>query len=107
MTDTIMLILQIIRSTLIQCIRRTIQMSLDDDLVKKVGAITNELQATRSAFTQDGMVKDCAINLDHIQTLSKGTIGYTIRLTKPSWASIPRKIHDIGKAIQDEQRIGV
>lgn len=27
---------------------------------------------------QDGMVKDCAINLDHIQTVSKGKIGSLI-----------------------------
>jgi len=28
--------------------------------------------------TQDGMTKDCAINLDHIQTVSKGKIGSLI-----------------------------
>ena len=27
---------------------------------------------------QDGMIKDCAINLDHIQTVSKGKIGALI-----------------------------
>ncbi len=32
---------------------------------------------------QDGMTKDCAINLDHIQTVSKGKIGSLItRLSK-------------------------
>ncbi len=31
---------------------RTIQMTLDDDLVKKVDAIANELHTTRSAFTR-------------------------------------------------------
>jgi metal-responsive CopG/Arc/MetJ family transcriptional regulator len=35
-----------------ECIMRTIQMTLDDDLVKKVDAIANELQTTRSAFTR-------------------------------------------------------
>ena len=34
---------------------RTIQMTLDDDLVKKVDAIVNELQTTRSAFTRDAL----------------------------------------------------
>jgi len=34
---------------------RTIQMTLDDDLVKKVDAIANELQTTRSAFTRDAL----------------------------------------------------
>ena len=34
---------------------RTIQMTLDDDLVKKVDAIAKELQTTRSAFTRDAL----------------------------------------------------
>ena len=34
---------------------RTIQMTLDEDLVKKVDAIANELQTTRSAFTRDAL----------------------------------------------------
>ena len=36
---------------------RTIQMTLDDDLVKKVDAIANELHTTRSAFTRDALRK--------------------------------------------------
>mgnify|MGYP001819173972 FL=1 len=31
---------------------RTIQMTLDDDLVKRVDTIANELNTTRSAFTR-------------------------------------------------------
>jgi len=34
---------------------RTIQMTLDDDLVKKVDAIAKELQTTRSAFTREAL----------------------------------------------------
>ena len=34
---------------------RTIQMTLDDDLVKKVDAIANALHTTRSAFTRDAL----------------------------------------------------
>ena len=34
---------------------RTIQMTLDDDLVKKVDDIVNELKTTRSAFTRDAL----------------------------------------------------
>ena len=34
---------------------RTIQMTLDDELVKKVDAIANELHTTRSAFTRDAL----------------------------------------------------
>jgi len=36
---------------------RTIQMTLDDDLVKEVDAITTELHTTRSAFTRDALRK--------------------------------------------------
>ena len=34
---------------------RTIQMTLDDDLVKKVDIIASELNTTRSAFTRDAL----------------------------------------------------
>ena len=34
---------------------RTIQMTLDDDLVKNVDIIANELNTTRSAFTRDAL----------------------------------------------------
>ena len=34
---------------------RTIQMTLDDDLVKKVDRIANELHTTRSAFTRNAL----------------------------------------------------
>ena len=34
---------------------RTIQMTLDDDLVKKVDTIAKELQTTRSAFTRNAL----------------------------------------------------
>jgi len=36
---------------------RTIQMTLDDDLVKRVDDIANELKTTRSAFTRDVLRK--------------------------------------------------
>ena len=34
---------------------RTIQMTLDDELVKKVDAIASELRTTRSAFTREAL----------------------------------------------------
>ena len=43
---------------------------------------------------QDGMAKDCAINFDHIQTVSKGKIGSLItRLSK-------EKLEHVREAIQ-------
>ena len=55
---------------------RTIQMTLDDELVKKVDAIANELQTTRSAFTRDALRQ--AVKQYNIRRLeSKHRKGYT------------------------------
>jgi len=43
---------------------------------------------------QDGMTKDCAINFDHIQTVSKGKIGSIITTLSPD------KLEQARKAIQ-------
>lgn len=46
---------------------RTIQMTLDDDLVKRVDTIANELNTTRSAFTRDALRE--AVKHYHIRRL--------------------------------------
>ena len=43
---------------------------------------------------QDGMIKECAINLDHIQTVSKGKIGSLITTLSPD------KLEQVSNAIQ-------
>ena len=43
---------------------------------------------------QDGMIKECAINLDHIQTVSKGKIGSLITTLSPD------KLEQVSDAIQ-------
>ncbi|UCE56394.1 MAG: type II toxin-antitoxin system PemK/MazF family toxin [Desulfobacterales bacterium] len=43
---------------------------------------------------QDGMTKDCAINFDHIQTVSKGKIGSLITALSPD------KLEQVYEAIQ-------
>jgi len=43
---------------------------------------------------QDGMIKGCAINLDHIQTVSKGKIGSLITTLSPD------KLELVSEAIQ-------
>jgi len=44
--------------------------------------------------TVDGMPKDCAVNCDHLQTVSKGKIG-------PLITSLPRtKMLEVGQAIR-------
>jgi len=46
-----------------------IQMTIDDDLVKKVDAIANVLHTTRSAFTRDALKE--AIRQHHIHQLEE------------------------------------
>ena len=46
---------------------RTIQMTLDDDLVQKVDSIAKELQTTRSAFTRNALRE--AVRLYNIRRL--------------------------------------
>jgi len=56
---------------------RTIQMTLDDDLVKKVDAIATELKTTRSAFTRDALRE--AVRQYNIRRLElKHSRGYAI-----------------------------
>ncbi len=56
---------------------RTIQMTLDDDLVKTVDIIARELKTTRSAFTRKAL-RD-AINLFNTNLLEqKHRQGYTL-----------------------------
>jgi len=43
---------------------------------------------------QDGMKRDCAINLDHIQTVSRGKIGSLITTLSAE------KLHQVSNAIQ-------
>ena len=55
---------------------RTIQMTLDDDLVKKVDIIATELNTTRSAFTRDALRE--AVRKYNIRRLElKHRQGYT------------------------------
>ena len=55
---------------------RTIQMTLDDDLVKKVDIIASELNTTRSAFTRDALRE--AVRQYNIRRLElKHRKGYT------------------------------
>jgi mRNA interferase MazF len=42
----------------------------------------------------DGMPRDCAVNCDHLQTVSKGKIGTLITLLSPG------KLADVGRAIR-------
>ena len=55
---------------------RTIQITLDDDILKKVDYIVKELNTTRSAFTRDALRE--AVRLYNISNLEiKHRKGYT------------------------------
>jgi len=48
-------------------------------ITSTVRSIPSEIFLSKS----DGMQKDCAVNLDHIQTISKGRIGSLITVLSP------------------------
>ena len=51
----------------------------DAPLTSTVRSIPSEVFLNKS----DGMQKDCAVNIDHIQTVSKGRIGSLITVLSP------------------------
>ena len=61
-----------------------------------VAPITSTLREIPTAVLltkEDGMPKECAVNLDHIQTVSKGKIGPLITVLSP------RKVSEIRSAL--------
>jgi len=44
-----------IKSTLLRCDMRTVQMTIDDDLVKAVDNVSKELHTSRSEFTRKAL----------------------------------------------------
>jgi len=51
---------------------------LEEVTVAPITSTVRDIPSEVFLNTQDGMAKDCAINLDHIQTVSKGKIGSLI-----------------------------
>ena len=55
---------------------KTIQMTLDEDLVKTVDSVVKTLHTTRSAFTRDALRQ--AVNSIHLKRLEeRHRLGYT------------------------------
>jgi len=66
---------------------RTIQMTLDDDIVKKVDDIVNELKTSRSAFTREALKE--AVKHYNIRRLElKHRQGYTAHTVKKEEFSV-------------------
>jgi mRNA interferase MazF len=66
--------------------RRPVLILTRDSVLDYLGEVTvapvtttvREIPSEVFLSTQDGMPRDCAVNLDHIQTVSKGKIGRLI-----------------------------
>lgn len=74
---------------------RTIQMTLDDELVKRVDAISKELNTSRSAFTRRALHE--AVNQHNIERLeSKHRQGYAAHPVNKKEFSVWEKEQDWG-----------
>ena len=66
--------------------KRPVMILTRDSILEYLGEVTvapitttvRDIPSEVFLSKQDGMIKDCAINFDHIQTLSKGKIGSLI-----------------------------
>jgi len=74
---------------------RTIQMTLDDELVKTVDAISKELNTSRSAFTRHALQE--AVKQHNIERLeSKHRQGYAVHPVNKDEFSVWEKEQDWG-----------
>jgi len=74
---------------------RTIQMTLDDDLVESVDKIVKDLGTTRSAFTRDALRKALErLRMDHLE--QKHRRGYQLQPVKKEEFAAWEKEQDWG-----------
>jgi mRNA interferase MazF len=82
--------------------KRPVLILTRDSILEYLGEVTvapitstvRDIPSEVLLFKQDGMTKDCAINFDHIQTVSKGKIGSLITTLSAD------KLEQVGVAIQ-------
>ncbi len=82
--------------------RRPVLILTRDSVLKYLGEVTvapitstvRDIPSEVFLSKQDGMTKDCAINFDHIQTVSKGKIGSLISTLSPD------RLEQVSEAIQ-------
>ncbi len=82
--------------------RRPVLILTRDSVLKYLGEVTvapitsmvRDIPSEVFLSKQDGMTKDCAINFDHIQTVSKGKIGSLITTLSPD------RLEQVSEAIQ-------
>lgn len=63
--------------------RNSILDYLGEVTIAPVTATVRDIPSEVFLSKQDGMKKDCAINMDHLQTVSKGRIGSLITILSP------------------------
>jgi len=82
--------------------KRPVLILTRDSVLEYLGEVTiapitttvRDIPSEVSLSTADGMPQDCAVNCDHLQTVSKGKIGSLI-------TSLPRtKMSEVGRAIR-------
>jgi len=67
---------------------------LGEATVAPITTIVRDIPSEVFLLKADGMPRDCAVNCDHLQTVSKGKIGSLIM-------SLPlRKMADVGRAVR-------
>ena len=66
---------------------------LDEVTVAPITSTIREIPSEVSLSKDDGMPRDCAINLDHIQTVSKAKIGPLVTTLSP------RKLQEVREAV--------
>jgi len=67
---------------------------LNEVTVAPVTSTVRDIPSEVFLTTADGMPRDCAVNCDHLQTVSKGKIGALIA------SLVPAKMVDVGNAIR-------
>lgn len=67
---------------------------LGEVTVAPVTSTVRDIQSEVFLSKSDGMPRDCAINCDHLQTVSKGKLGALITFLPPA------KMFDVGRAIR-------
>ena len=63
--------------------RNSILGYLDEVTVAPVTSTIRDIPSEVLLFKSDGLSRDCAINFDHIQTVSKSKIGHLIAVLSP------------------------
>ena len=82
--------------------RRPVLILTRDSILEYLGEVTvapitstvRDIPSEIFLSKQDGMIKDCAVNFDHIQTVSRGKIGPIITTLSPD------KLKQVREAIQ-------